>query len=62
MRNSDQLLLLSDDRDIPGQKFPRLRWKVQAEQAVELFEGCSAIFSYNNLAGGERIYIRVKGE
>ena len=62
VRNSDQLLLLSDDRDIPGQKFPRLRWKVQAEQAVELFEGCSAIFSYNNLAGGERIYIRVKGE
>lgn len=62
VRNSDELLLLSDDREIPGQTFPRLRWRIKAEQPVELFDGCSAVFSYNNLAGGERIHMKVKGE
>ena len=62
VRDTAELLLVSDDRDIPGQTFPRLKWKIQAEQPVELFEGCSAIFSYNNLAGGARIHMKVKGE
>lgn len=62
VRSTGDLLIDSDDRDIPGQTFPRLKWRVKADEPFELFEGCSAVFSYESLAGGERIHVKVKGE
>ena len=62
IRDGEKLLVRSDDRSIPGQTYPRLRWQVPAGKPAELFAGCNAMFEYVSSAGGERIYIKKKGE